>query len=64
MKLLAEIIEIKSTAIFSVMIALFSTINIDFAFKLIGFIIYVGYQLQRWYIMHDEWKTNKKNRKP
>lgn len=64
MKLFAEIIELKSTALFSLMIALFSTTNLDLAIKLIGFIIYAGYQLQRWYIMYDEWKTTKKNRKP
>lgn len=61
MKILAEIIDLKITALYSFMIALFSTETIDLTYKVISAIIFTGYNIHRWYIMHD---NHKKNRKP
>lgn len=61
MKLLAEIIDFKITSLYALMIALFTTGNIDLAYKIISAIIFTGYNVHRWYIMYD---NNRKNRKP
>lgn len=61
MKFLAEIIDLKITALYTLMIALLNTGNIELAYKIISAIIFTGYNVHRWYIMHEQ---NKKNRKP
>ncbi len=64
MKLFAEIIDLKITSLYALMIALFNTENIDLTYKVISFIIFTGYNLHRWYIMHDNHKNAKKDKKP
>lgn len=62
-KFIAEIIDLKITALYSFMIALFSTENIDHAYKIVIGLILVGYHLHRWYIMHDNHRNSKKDQK-
>lgn len=61
MKLFSELIDLKLTALYTFMIALFSMNHIDIFFKIAGGIIFIGYNLHRWYIMHDNHKNSKKN---
>lgn len=60
MKFFSELIDFKLTALYTFMIALFSTNGIDLFFKIIGGIIFIGYNVHRWYIMHDNHKNSKK----
>lgn len=59
MKLLTEIIDLKITALYSFMILLFAADNLEFIFKVISGFIFIGYNLHRWYIMHDDHKKSK-----
>lgn len=60
MKLAAELIDLKLTSLYALMIAIFSTTNIEFAYKAFAGLILIGYNLHRWYIMYENHKASKK----
>jgi hypothetical protein len=64
MKLLAEIIDLKITALYSFMLLFFQYSDAENAIKIISGMIFVGYNLHRWYIMHHQDKRDKMNYKP
>lgn len=64
MKLLAEIIDLKITFLYSFMIVLFQYVDIENSYKIIAGIVLTGYNLHRWYIMYHADKREKTKYKP
>lgn len=56
MRLLYDIIDLKLTALYSFMIFLLNEKNIKLIYFVISAIIYIGYNLHRWWIMNQEYK--------
>ncbi len=64
MKLLAEIIDLKITALYSFMLLIFQYSDMENAFKIVSGLIFIGYNIHRWYIMHNADKREKAKHKP
>lgn len=64
MKLFAEIIDFKITFLYSFMLLFFQYSDMENGFKIISGMIFVGYNIHRWYIMHQADKREKANYKP
>lgn len=64
MKLLAEIIDLKITALYSFMLLIFQYSDMENAFKIVSGLIFIGYNIHRWYIMHNADKREKSKYKP
>ncbi|MFV5702182.1 hypothetical protein ACM55F_09950 [Flavobacterium sp. XS2P12] len=64
MKLLAEIIDFKITFLYSFMLLFFNFVDMEKSLKLLTALIFVGYNLHRWYIMHQADKREKAKHKP
>jgi hypothetical protein len=54
-------IELKSSVIYSLFIIFNTAFEIEAIYKAISFVIFVGYNLHRWYIMYKNDKKNLKN---
>ncbi len=64
MKLLAEIIDFKITALYSFMLLIFQYSDMENAFKIVSGLIFIGYNIHRWFIMNETHKRDKMNYKP
>lgn len=67
MRLLTEIIDFKITALYSFMIVLFNMETIKISYQVACGIVFLGYNVHRWFLMHKEYqnknpKNNKKKR--
>ncbi|SDZ90632.1 hypothetical protein SAMN05443667_101242 [Flavobacterium gillisiae] len=64
MRLFTEIIDLKITALYSFMILLFSQENIKFSYQVACGIVFLGYNMHRWYLMHKEYQNrNPRNKR-
>jgi hypothetical protein len=54
-----EIIDLKITALYSFMLVLLNSENIKLIYFVISGLVYLGYNIHRWYIMHIEFKKRK-----
>lgn len=61
MKLFIDIFDLKVTFLYSIMLGLIQSLDIDFAYKVISGLIFIGYNLHRWYIMWKNDKISKNN---
>ena len=64
MKLLAEFIDLKITALYSFMLLIFQYSDMENAFKILSGMIFIGYNIHRWLIMHNADKREKAKYKP
>ena len=55
-----DLIDLKLTALYSFMLYLLNVQNLELFYKVVCGIIFIGYNLHRWYIMNVEYKKRNK----
>lgn len=56
----SDLIDLKLTALYSFMLILLNEQNVKLFYSVVGGIIFIGYNLHRWWIMHVEFKKRNK----
>ncbi|WP_182651970.1 hypothetical protein [Flavobacterium sp. SOK18b] len=63
MKLISEIIDLKITFLYSLMMFVFNLELIKTGYAVVSGFIFIGYNLHRWYIMYRNDRNKKKTNK-
>jgi hypothetical protein len=63
MNFINDFIDLKITALYSFLVVIFSQETISFSYRAACGIVFLGYNIHRWYLMHKAYQDSKKDKK-